>query len=568
MLMPDAGRMSCDCLVIGSGAGGMAAAIVARHHGLDVLVVEKEAYFGGTTARSGGWLWVPCNPVAVRSGVVDSIDTARTYLANEAGNHFDPARVDAFLAAGPRMVGFFESHTAVRFMAAPALPDYHNDVPGASTGRAICAEPYDGRALGAEIEKLRPVLREMSFLGMAVSSGTELSHFKNATRSAASALFVAKRLAGHLSDVARYGRAMRLTNGNALAGRLMRSAMDLNIPVWLSAPATALIAEGGAVTGAVVERDGVPVRIAARRGVVLACGGFPQDPDRCGALYPYARGAEWFTLAPAGNTGDGLRMAEALGAAVEETLPSAAAWVPVSRVPWPDGTKGTYAHVIDRAQPGIIAVTSKGRRFVNEAASYHDFVLGMTKACDGQAKVEAYLLCDHRTLRRYGMGFVKPFPVPLAVHLRSGYLLKGGTIEELAARAGIDANALAQTVSDYNTGAREGRDPAFGKGTTLYNRFMGDPAAKLGPCVAPLDEPPFYAIRVVPGTLGTYAGLKTDPFARVLDTAGQPIAGLYAAGNDLASIMGGTYTGPGTTLGPAMTFGYIAARHLAGVGCA
>ncbi len=555
----------CDVLVIGSGAGGMAAAITARHHGLDVITVEKDAYFGGTTARSGGWLWVPCNDPAIKSGVKDSIDAARTYLQNEAGNHFDPRRVDTFLAMGPRMVEFFERNTAVRFFSSPSLPDYHNDVPGSAAGRAICAEPFDARALGEDIAKLRPVLREMTFLGMAVSSGTELHHFKNATRSLASAAFVARRLAYHAIDLAKHGRSMRLTNGNALSGRLMKSAKDLNIPVWLSAPAKELIVVDGAVRGARVEREGKPVRIEARRAVVLACGGFPEDPARCRTLFPFSQQSEYWTLASPGNTGDGLRMAEAAGAMVEETLPNAAAWVPVSRVPWPDGSTGTYAHVIDRAQPGIIAVTEDGRRFTNEGASYHDFVVDMTTACQGRPKVEAFLVCDHRTLRRYGMGFVKPFPVPFASQIRSGYLLKGETLKALAERAGIDAATFEATVEAYNVHAREGRDPAFGKGATVYSRFMGDPAATLNPCVAPVQDPPFYAIKVVPGVLGTYAGLKTDEYARVLGKDSQPIAGLYAAGNDLGSIMGGTYTGPGTTLGPAMTFGFIAGRHAAGV---
>jgi succinate dehydrogenase/fumarate reductase flavoprotein subunit len=326
-----------------------------------------------------------------------------------------------------------------------------------------------------------------------------------------------------------------------------------------------LVGADGAVRGAVIETREGRVRVDARRGVVLACGGFPHDHERRRRLFPHApTGAEHWSPAPPGNTGDGLRLAEAAGARIEQDLPHAAAWVPVSRVRRKDGTTGLFPHFIDRAKPGVIAVTRRGRRFVNEANSYHDFVQGLNAACGPREEQTAFLLADHRAIRRYGLGFAKAFPLPLAPHLASGYLLRGATPAELAARAGIDPAALQVTLEAYNRDARDGRDPAFGKGSTAYNRFLGDATVTPNPCVAPLDQPPYYAVQVVIGDLGTYAGIRTDGHARALGDRGQPIPGLYAAGNDMASIMGGNYPAGGITLGPAMTFGYIAGCHLAG----
>lgn len=568
--MADARTLECDVLVAGSGAGGMAAAITARRHGLDVVVAEKEPWFGGTTALSGGWLWVPGNrhgaALSAQAGAIEPPGAARAYLQDQCGPWFDAARVDAFLAAGPRMVEFLERETAVRFECPVMFPDYHPDVPGgAAGGRSIVAAPYDGRTLGDALAKLRPPLPELTLFGMMLGSGKEIVHFFNATRSIESAWVVARRLAAHARDLALYRRGVRLTNGNALAGRLLKSAEEAGVRLLLSAPVRELLRSDGAVRGARLDTADGPARVHARRGVVLACGGFPQDVERRRRLFPHApTGAEHFSPAPPGNTGDGLRLAERVGAGIEQDLAHAAAWVPVSRVPRRDGTTGLFPHFIDRAKPGVIAVTRKGRRFVNEANSYHDFVQGLMAAV-GRDEPTAFLLADHRAIRRYGLGFVKAFPLPLGPHLRSGYLLRGATPAQLAARAGIDAAALAVTVAEYNRHAREGRDPEFGKGATAYNRFLGDVTVTPNPCLAPLEVAPFYAVQVVIGDLGTYAGIRTDARARVLGERGDPIAGLYAAGNDMASIMGGNYPAGGITLGPAMTFGYIAGCELAGV---
>ena len=568
--MTSSSATECDVLVIGSGAAGLSTAITARAHGLDVVVIEKEAQFGGTTAWSGGWLWIPCNPLALRAGISDSLEAARTYLEHELGHRFDPQRLDAFLVDGPKMVEFFEQHSAVSFVPGLATPDFHSELPGCAIGRPICAAPFDGRQLGPLIEKLRPPLREITFAGMAIAAGADLKHFMNATRSVRSALYAARRLASHFLNLLRYGRNMHLVNGNALAARLAKSAVDLGVKLWVASPARRLIVESGAVRGAIVATvDGEArreIRIRARRGVVLACGGFPHDVERRRRLFPSTpTGREHWSVAPTANTGDGLILGEGVGACVEEDTMNAAAWAPVSKVSYRDGRQGIFPHLIDRAKPGVIAVTRRGRRFVNEAGSYHDFGAALFRAIDedGACEVAAFLICDHRTLRRYGFGFAKPFPVPLFPYLRSGYLVRGATIEELARQAGIDAAGLAATLADYNRHAREGRDPAFGRGGTPFNQFGGDPDHHPNPCVAPIARAPFYAIKVFPGSLGTFAGLKTDRHARVLNQEGAPIPGLYAVGNDMASVMGGNYPSGGITLGPAMTFGYIAGRHLA-----
>lgn len=568
--MREESSYTCDVLVIGSGAGGLSTAVTARHHGLDVLVVEKAEVFGGTTARSGGWSWVPCNPLAVREGVEDSLEKARTYLQHETGNHFDAARIDAFLANGPKMVEFFENNTALKFVLGPAFSDYHPDAPGGMPGgRPIVAEPFDGRALGKEIARLRPPLQEITFLGMMIGSGKELLHFFNVTRSLKSAAYVGVLFTKYLRDLALHGRAMRLTNGTALIGRLAKSAFDLGVPIWTSSPASELVEKDGSVTGAIVEKDGERIRVMARRGVVLAAGGFPQDIARRQVLFSHApTGREHWSPAPETNTGDGLTLGESAGGSVIEGYPNPAAWVPVSLVPRRDGTRGPFPHFIDRGKPGVIAVTRRGVRFTNEANSYHDFVQAMLKATAGEKERCAFLIVDHPTLRRYGLGFVKPFPVPIGPNLRSGYLVRGRTLAELSKNAGIEVGKFEETVTEFNRYAVEGEDPAFNRGGNAYNRYLGDPDHKPNPCVGPIANGPFYAIKVVPGDLGTFAGLKTDAHNQVIDGNGAPIPGLFAAGNDAASIMGGNYPGGGITLGPALTFGYVVGRRLAGVDAA
>lgn len=561
-------RYDCDVLVVGSGAGGLATAVAAAHRRLKVLVVEKEPVFGGTTARSGGWMWVPNNGPAKRAGVQDSVEKARSYLQHETGAHFDAPRIDSFLDAGPKAVEFFETQTALQFDLGPIFADYHPDAPGGMPGgRSIVAQPFDGRELGKEITRLRPPLKEITFLGMMIGSGKELLHFFNVTRSPVSMWYVAKLVAKFARDMVFHGRPMRLLNGNALVGRLAKSCFDSQVPIWTSSPVRGLITdEKGRVTGARVETPSGPVEVHAAKGVVMAAGGFPQDALRRKELMPHdPSGHEHVSPAPPGNTGDGLRLGESVGAVVDTSLPHSAAWVPISRPVKPDGTLGTFPHFVDRSKPGVIAITRSGKRFVNEANSYHDFCQAMVRRCaDEGGENAAWFIADHRTFRKYGLGYAKPAPVPFKHLISNGYLIRGRTLVDLANQIGANGTQLERTVAAFNIHARKGDDPEFNKGSTSYNRSLGDPDHKPNPCVAPVERGPFYAVRLYIGDLGTFAGLKANANAEVLAENGRPIGGLYAVGNDAASIMGGNYPGGGITLGPAITFGYIAARHMAG----
>ena len=557
--------LSVDVLVVGTGASGMATAITAASQGLKVLVVDKEARFGGTTARSGGWLWIPGTRLAKEQGIQEPAGAARTYLQHEATTHFDAARVDAFLEYGPKAIDFFTQKTCVQFDMPAVFPDYHAEVAGGQPGgRSMVTRPFNGRELGERIKHLAPPLPELTVFGMMLGSGPEIKHFMRAFKSPTSFAYVTRRLTKHAIDVLGHGRGMLLTNGNALAGRLAKAAMDLDIPVWLSSPVTQLVVEYDGVSGAMVQHEGKTVKVTATRGVVLACGGFPHDVERRKQLFPHApTGKEHFSPSPASNTGDGLKLAESVGGYVDGTIPHAAAWVPASVTTRSDGTQGVMPHFIDRAKPGVIAVTPKGVRFANEGNSYHDFVQSMVAACKGEKEVSAWLLCDHKALRSYGLGCVAPAPLPIGRHLRSGYLLRGNTVAELAGRIGVQPAVLEATVKAFNANAQRGDDPEFGKGSKAYNRYQGDALVTPNPCLAPLETGPYYAIKLVVGDIGTFAGLQTDAKTRVLNGAGQPIKGLYAVGNDAASIMGGNYPGAGITLGPALTFGYVAGLQLA-----
>ncbi|WJM94649.1 FAD-dependent oxidoreductase [Pseudomonas defluvii] len=563
--MSSTATQTCDVLVIGAGAGGLATAIVAKKQGLDVIVVEKEAFFGGTTAFSGGVLWVPCNPQASASGIQDSREAARTYLRNETGDYFDAEAVDAFLDNAPAMVSFFERETAVKFM--PTLyPDYHPDVAGGvDIGRSILAAPFDIRQLGADMARLRPPLKTITFIGMMFnSSNADLKHFFNATKSLTSFIYVARRLATHIKELLLYRRGINVTSGNALAARLAKSALDLGIPIHTQTAARQLLQERGRVSGALLNSVHGEWRIDARCGVVLAGGGFSHDLQRLKQAYPHVkRGSEHFSPVPSGNTGDGARMAEAVGGQLEIRFKDAAAWMPVSKVPMGDGRFTAFPHLLDRYKPGVIGVLRNGQRFTNESNSYHDVGAALIRACADERETAMWLVCDAQAMAKYGLGYAKPAPMPLGPLLRNGYLLKGDSLAELARKAGIEAAGLEQTVRQYNLGAEQGEDREFGRGSTCFNRYLADPQHQPNPCVAPIGKGPYYAVKVIMGDLGTFDGIKTSVVGEVLNETGAAIPGLYAVGNDRASIMGGNYPGAGITLGPIMTFGYITAQHLA-----
>jgi len=505
--------------------------------------------------------------LATEQGIHETPGAAKAYLKDQGGTHYDEARVDAFLENGPKAIEFFTSKTCLQFDMPPVFPDYHAEAPGGTQGgRSMVTRPFDARQLGDKVKTLAPPVPELTVFGMMLGSGKELWHFLRAFKSVESFLYVAKRFGLHFLDVLRHGRGMTLTNGNALAGRLAKAGMDLGIPVWLNSPAQKLIMQGDTVVGAVIAHEGQSVEVRVRRGVVLAAGGFPHDIERRKQLFPHApTGHEHFTPSPTLNTGDGLRLGESARGWVDPTIPNAAAWCPTSLVPRPDGSTGVMPHFIDRAKPGVIAVAADGHRFSNEAFSYHDFVQDLVKACKQRnlSEVMCWLICDHHHLREYGLGAVAKFPLPIGRHLRSGYLQRADTLAQLAQTIGVPEQALVQEVATFNQDAPGGVDSKFGKGSTAYNRYQGDSLVQPNPCMAPIAQGPFYAIRVVVGEIGTFAGLSTDAACRVLTQDRQVVPGLYAVGNDAASVMGGNYPGAGITLGPAITFGYVAGMQLA-----
>ena len=550
-----------DLIVVGSGAAGLATAITAKKRGLDVVVLEKEPVFGGTTALSGGVLWIPLGPHGRKQNPADTREAVRRYMMEETGSFFDEAAVEAFIDNGPKMVQFFERETAMQFV--PTLyPDYHPDVPGGvDIGRSILAKPFDIRELGADMARLKPPLKTITFIGMMFnSSNADLKHFFQVTKSLTSFLYVAKRLATHLKELALYRRGIAVTSGNALAARLAKSALDLGIPILTSTPAQGIEMDGERAVGVRTVQGAV----RARHGVVLACGGFPHDVKRLAQAYPHVkRGHQHLSPTPVSNTGDGVNMAEQLGAVVDIRFKDAAAWMPVSRVDYGQGEIGVFPHLLDRYKPGIIGVLVNGQRFTNESNSYHDVGAAMVRACEGQQETAMWLVCDKATLAKYGIGFVKPAPMPIGKFLRNGYLVKGNTLAELANNCGIDPAGLEQTVREYNVGAVKGEDPAFGRGRTSFNRYLADPAHQPNPCVATVQTGPFFAVKVIMGDLGTFDGIQTSVVGEVLRRDGSAIAGLYAVGNDRASIMGGNYPGAGITHGPNMTFGYVTGNHIA-----
>jgi succinate dehydrogenase/fumarate reductase flavoprotein subunit len=515
-------------------------------------------------------LWIPGNAHGRANNAQDSREAAMTYMRDQAGPFFDEAAVGAFMDHAPEMVAWFERETEVKFV--PTMyPDYHPDAPGGvDIGRSILAAPYNARGLGAEIHRLRPPLSTITFIGMMFnSSNADLKHFFNATRSIVSAVYVARRLASHFKDLLLYRRGVQVTSGNALAARLAKSCFDLGIPIHTESAARELLLRGGKVAGALVRGKAEDMCITARRGVVLACGGYPHDVERVAKSYPHLqRGGEHLSPVPAGNTGDGLKLAECIGGKVDIRFKGegAAAWMPVSRVPLSGGRFGVFPHLLDRYKPGIIGVLRNGRRFTNESNSYHDVGAAMIEACRGQRETAMWLVCDQATIGKYGLGYAKPAPMPLGGLISKGYLFKGRTLAELARAAGLDADALEATVREYNAGATHGVDAQFGRGTTSFNRYLADPDNKPNPCVAPIGKGPYYAVKVVMGDLGTFDGLRTDAVGQVLRDDGSAVAGLFAVGNDRASIMGGNYPGAGITLGPNMTFGYITGRFIAGAG--
>lgn len=553
-----------DLAIVGSGAAGLSAAIVAESLGLDALVLEKTDLIGGSTAISGGVVWIAENRGMAEAGAPDPAGAARRYLEQVIGDRLRPDMIDAYLRTGKEMVDFFNAETAVKLAPRMYAPDYQSELEGASSGgRALDPLEFDGRRLGSWFAQLRPPLAQMTIFGGMMVNRMDIDHLQKALKTGRSLRHSLTILARYARDRLRFARGTRLLAGNALAASLLKSALDRNIAIETGAQVIRLMSEGGAVLGLEARIHGVRVMVRTRRGVVLAAGGAAADIEIRKASVRHADMHR--SMAPAANMGDALRMAQSVGGSVDEGNANPVFLAPVSVDVDRRGRETLFPHLIlDRQKPGLIAVNAAGHRFVNEADSYHHFVEGMYRDGPDGPAVPAWLIADRDFVARYGLGLVRPRPFLKRPYIRSGYLAEAPSILALGKRIGVPPAALEATVARANAAAESGVDAEFGKGSTGYNRYLGDPAHEPNPCLGPIRRAPFYAVKVFPGDIGTTRGIHTDPRARVTDGKGNPIPGLYACGNDMNSIMGGNYPAGGITLGPAMTFGYIAAMEAAG----
>ena len=549
-----------DLVVIGAGGAGLCTAVFAAIEGARVLVVERTGVVGGTTAWSAGTTWVPGTHHAVTVNPNDTLEDAAKYLNHAVGEQAPAALREAFLKNGHEAVAKIEAQSSLKFRPYPKHPDYISDLPGSTlSGRALEPVPFDGRLLGDLFPLLRSPIPEFTVLGGMMVDRTDINHLLSMTKSWASLKHSVSILLRHLGDRLRHARGTRLVMGNALVGRLLHSLSKHNqVTLVLQTSVDALECdERGRVVAVRLGSATGNARVLAQKGVVLASGGFNRDPVLRAQKLPGIP-AGWCPGAP-GHTGEALALARSLGAVEGRGAQSPAFWAPVSLRKRADGSTAVFPHfVMDRAKPGMITVNQAGQRFVNESTSYHLFALGMQAA---QQAVPAYLIADAKALRQYGMGMVPPGGKGFAPFLADGYLTEGASLAELASKLGIPVSALTQAVSDNNAFAMTGVDKQFQRGQTAYQQNIGDAAAGgRNPNLGAISEGPFYAVQLYPGDIGAAQGLKTNDHAQVLNAQCQAIAGLYAVGNDMNSIMGGVYPAPGITIGPALVFASLAVK--------
>ena len=552
--------LEIDWLVAGAGAAGMTGAVVAHQLGGSVLVVEKESVYGGTTAKSGGVAWIPNNHRQADVQVSDSAEEAYAYLKGLIGDSVSDARIAAYAQRASEMLVFMMQHSHVDYSALPNYMDYYENVQGyKSGGRSMDNAPINLRRLGQDANTL--MLGHYDGLmpfNVTVEEGQRLQEMNAGAYWLGLRLF--SRLLLDIPARLKRQRDNRLTLGPALVARLRLSLQDRKIPLWLDSPMQALLQEKGRVIGALVKHEGKIQRIHARRGVLLATGGFSHNAAMRQQYQQAPIGKDWTAAAP-GATGDAVNMGEQIGAALG--FMECAWWSPTYAIP--DGR--VLALIAGKSNPGSIMVNRHGKRFANEAQPYEDLVKEQyASESRGEQAIPCYLVFDATYRQKYAVGHIKPGKVESDKTLDpsnfdSGLLTKANSLEELADALGIDRDALVKTVAHFNRYARNGEDPEFGRGSTVHDRYYADKSVSPNPSLGPLETAPYYALRCEPGDLDTKGGLLCDERARVLHHNGAVIEGLYAAGNASAAAMGDTYPGAGATIGSAMTFAYIAAQH-------
>lgn len=550
-----------DVVVVGAGASGLLAAIAASRMGLDVIVVEGADVIGGCSAYSFGMMWVPNSPAARRAGIRDDRNRVLEYLRGEMGERFEPTRaeIEAYLEHAPAMVEFLEDQCGIRFELRDGYPDYHCDRPGGSKGgRTILPTSFDARVLGNRIRHLRRPRH--TILGQSLTPG-EVQLL--ASRSGRAMRFLLRRFVRLARDRASCGTTTQLAGGSALVAQLYRAALERGIPVHRRAHLVALMHDGSRVSGVRLATPDAPWDVMATRAVILACGGFGRSATHADHMAGSAvrTDARW-SLSPPGCDGDGIRLAQAQGGAVEADLHNWGFWAPASR---PDQSGPMLSlHSYERFRPGYLAVTRQGRRFANEADANHHFCEALHAASPDHEQPTAWLICDRRALITSGLGeLIYLAPLGLRRHLRSGYVIRRSSVRDLALALGIDPGTLGDTIERFNRDARSGVDTEFGKGSSTFNRVNGSPRQSPNPCLRPLDDGPLYAVPFGIAYMATLSGLRTDIDSRVLDAHGAPVPGLYATGGDRVNLFRGACPGGGITLGPGLTWSYLAARAIA-----
>jgi 3-oxosteroid 1-dehydrogenase len=559
-----------DLLVMGSGAAGLTGALRAAHLGLSVLIVEKSDVWGGSAAMSAGAVWVPCSRQMRAAGLEDSQDDALRYLKTVTHGEIDESRLRAFVVESNRMIDWLGANTYATFTSLVHYPDYNTDVDGARPGgRSLEPDAFDGSKLGDDFRTLHQPYPGTKILGkflMQIPEARELLMPGIKPKLGLAKGFA--RYAGRYRTRKRFGRDPYLTMGQALTSRLRLSLQERNVPLWLSTPVTSLIVDGDRVVGAEVERNGTTVRVEARKGVLVAAGGFERDLAMRQRYQRAPISVDW-TVGHIGNTGDGIRAGEQVGAALDTELMSEAWWTPAIAPPG----QGPSVLVIEKSLPHGIFVTRDGERFVNEASSYNDVGIAMFDTEEaGRGAVPAWWIVDATYRKRFTMGPVGPGQMmpdrklPTALQPGNGWLHRADTLRDLAGQIGLDPDVLQATIDRFNTNARAGDDPDFGRGRTANDVYYSDPRVTPNPSLGAVETAPFYAVQVFPGDLGTKAGLITDGASRVLRDDGSVIAGLFAGGNTVSTVMGKSYPGAGATLAPAMVGGFLAAESAAAEG--